>query len=207
MKTKQELLKDSQDLTKAIVNYHNFPLTHSLAIAEQFGKEHKNVLRDIKKLKEWLNHATGSKLSSLKEDSPILGSENYIISENHYLDSKGEQRPMYVINKNVALFIIMGYTGDKAKRIKFDFINRFAQLEEEIASKKDNYAGSKGGYKGQFNRVKRENEELKIKVEKLEHLGKQYQEDRLKAETKLNIALKGMLEIVEKFEEVENGRS
>lgn len=200
MKTKQELLKDSQDLTKAIVNYNNFPLTHSLAIAEQFGKEHKHVMRDIKNLKEWLNQA-----ESLH--SPNLGSENYIISENHYLNDRKQQQPMYVINKNTALFIIMSYTGDKAKRIKFDFINRFSQLEEEIANKKDNYAGSKGGYKGQFNRVKRENEELKIKVEKLEYLGKQYQDDRLKAETKLNIALKGMLEIAEKLEEVENGRA
>lgn len=203
MKTKQELLKDSQDLTKAIVNYHNFPLTHSLAIAEQFEKRHDHVMRDIKNIKERLNKAN-------EKDSPNLGAPNneiYFISENHYLSEQGKELPLLVINKNVALMLIIGYTGDKAFKIKDQFIKRFSQLEEEIANKKDNYAGSKGGYKSQFNRVKRENEELKIKVEKLEHLGKQYQDDRLKAETKLNIALKGMLEIAEKLEEVENGRA
>lgn len=72
---------------------------------------------------------------------------------------------------------------------------------------KDNYAGLKSGYKGQFNRVKRENEELKIKVKKLENLNKRYLDDSLKDKTKLNIALKGLLEVVEKIKEVENGRA
>lgn len=185
MKTKEQLLKDSQDLTKAIVNYHNFPLTHSLAIAEQFGKEHKNVMRDIKNIEEKLNKAN-------EDDSSILGAPNneiYFISKNHYLSKQGKALPLLVINKNVALMLIIGYTGSKAFKIKNEFIKRFNELETEVANKKIEYAGSKGGYKGQFNRLKAENEELKAEL--------------LKERTKLNIALKGMVKIAEDIQEVE----
>lgn len=196
LKTKQQLIANSQDLTKAIINFRDFPLTNSLAIAEQFGKEHRNVLRDIKNFKNWYSDLTSSKLSA--------SDEAYYINENHYLDDKGETRPLYVINKNVALFVIMSYTGDKAKRIKLDFINRFNELEKEVADKKKVYAGSKGGYKGQFERVKNENEDLKLRVAKLEALGREYQDRAMESEEKLNIALKGMLKIAEDIEKMQN---
>ena len=199
LKTKQQLIANSQDLTKAIINFRDFPLTNSLAIAEQFGKQHKHVLRDIKEFKESLNNSD-------KEDSPILGApkEIYFISENHYLSEQNKELPLYVINKNVALFIIMGYTGDKARKIKMNFIERFNELEKEVADKKKVFAGSKGGYKGQFERVKNENEDLKLRVAKLEALGREYQDRAMESEEKLNIALKGMLKIAEDIEKIQN---
>lgn len=150
MKTKEQLIDGAKDLTKAIVNFHDFPLTNSLAIAVQFGKEHYHVMRDIKNFSEWLNSATDPKLEALI----------YFISENHYLDNKGEERPFFIVNKNVALFIIMGYTGDEAKHVKLDFINRFNELEKEVSDKRKEYAGSKGGYKGHYLREKARREEL-----------------------------------------------
>ncbi|MEO5341087.1 MAG: Rha family transcriptional regulator [Magnetococcus sp. MYC-9] len=66
------------------------------AIAEHFDKQHKNVLRDIANLER-------------------LG-EFYRLNFEpvEYIDAKGERRPAVEVTKDGFMFLVMGFTGEKA---------------------------------------------------------------------------------------------
>ena len=86
-------------------------VTTSLIVAEVFGKEHKNVVRDI----ESLNCSDGFNKLNFE---PI-----------EYIDSKGRKQKAYEITKDGFTFLVMGYTGEKAGQFKETFINEFNKRE------------------------------------------------------------------------------
>ena len=96
-------------------------VTTSLNIAEAFGKEHKHVIETIDKLKDGL---MGRKFDS---------SENpYRLEESEYIASTGKKNRLVIINKDLAMFLCMGFTGEKADIIKTNFIIRFNEMEKEL---------------------------------------------------------------------------
>lgn len=84
--------------------------TDSLKVAELFGKQHKDVLR---------------KLESLDCSSDFT-ERNFTLSE--YLDSTGRKLPMYEMTKDGFIFLVMGFTGAAAAKIKEAYINTFNQM-------------------------------------------------------------------------------
>ena len=84
--------------------------TTSLKVAEVFAKQHKDVLR---------------KLESL-ECSSDFNERNFTLVE--YKDAKGENRPMYEMSKDGFIFLVMGFTGAAAAKIKEAYINTFNQM-------------------------------------------------------------------------------
>ena len=84
--------------------------TDSLKVAEVFGKPHKDVLQKIRTL----------------DSSPDFNERNF--SPVEYLDSKGESRPMYEMTKDGFIFLVMGFTGAAAAKIKEAYINTFNQM-------------------------------------------------------------------------------
>lgn len=93
---------------------NNQPMTNSLKIAEVFGKRHKNILSGIKSLK----------------CSQEFNELNFKLV--NYTDCKGEQRPMYNITKDGFVFLVMGYTGEKACRFKELYIKTFNEMAEKL---------------------------------------------------------------------------
>ena len=88
---------------KQLVAYRRFdgevkPTTTSLQVAEYFGKEHYNVIRDIKDV--------------IAKCSESFNALNFEAVE--YTDSKGEKRPMYLLTRDGFTMVAMGYTGAKA---------------------------------------------------------------------------------------------
>ena len=82
-------------------------VTTSLIIAEIFGKEHNKVCRDIENL-----------------DSPQeFRDANFGVSS--YISQQNKELLMYEITKDGFSFLVMGYTGSKAAKLKVDFINEF----------------------------------------------------------------------------------
>lgn len=103
----------------------------SREIAELCEKQHKNVIRDIRRMLEDLGlEATGSNLSRLKNSEnltdPNLDSLNNfkILS---YKDAKGEMRTEYLLDKNLSLTLVAGYNVVLRNRI----INRWLELEQK----------------------------------------------------------------------------
>ncbi|MBV7133681.1 transcriptional regulator [Escherichia coli] len=89
-------------------------VTTSVAIAEFFGKRHDNVIQKIKTL----------------ECSEKFNALNF--KDVTYTDAKGEKRPMYQITKNGFVFLVMGFTGNKAAAFKEAYIAEFDRMEAEL---------------------------------------------------------------------------
>lgn len=94
-------------------------LTNSLLVAEKFGKRHADVVRAIE------NSLTkGSELTNAKLRS------SFVLSS--YIDNKGEERPMYIMDRDGFSVIAMGFTGDKAMDFKVEFISAFNAMEKKL---------------------------------------------------------------------------
>lgn len=94
-------------------------VTTSLIVAQVFGKEHKNVLRDIESL-------------SCSEDFNRLNFERIT-----YKDARNREQTAYEMTKDGFSFLVMGYTGAKAGEFKKRFINEFNRREALL--KDDDY--------------------------------------------------------------------
>ena len=93
-------------------------ITTSLKVAEVFGKEHKNVIRDIRTLIEQIED--GSKLST-----PLF-------SESTYINQQNKTQPMYLMNRDGFTLLAMGFTGKKALQFKLAFISAFNRMEQKL---------------------------------------------------------------------------
>lgn len=100
----------------------NQPLTNSLLVAETFGKEHRNVLRDIKNLIE------GGVLKN--EQTPMFEETTYMSEQNK------QSYPLYVINQDGFTLLAMGFNGKKAMEFKLKYIEAFNAMKKQIEQSK-----------------------------------------------------------------------
>ena len=91
-------------------------ITTSILVAEKFERNHRDILRAIKKL----------------DCSQEFNERNFALVE--YVDTKGEKRPMYQMTKDGFVFLVMGFTGSKAAKFKEDYINAFNEMHDYINS-------------------------------------------------------------------------
>lgn len=89
-------------------------MTTSLEIAKYFDKLHKNVLQSIKEV----------------DCSEEFGRLNFQLSS--YLNQQGKQQPMYHLTKDGFIFLVMGFTGEKAAQIKEAYIAAFNRMEAKL---------------------------------------------------------------------------
>lgn len=101
-------------------NSNGNDVTTSLLVAEVFGKNHKDVLRDIERL-------------SCSEDFRVRNFAHtpYTHPQN------GQVYHYYEMTKDGFSFLVMGYTGAKAGEFKEKFINEFNRREALL--KNDDY--------------------------------------------------------------------
>ena len=122
-------------------------VTSSRNVAAVFGKEHKNVLRDIENVIAQLPKGQSSNLSSglnkpfvpnqdssfaSKEQSSNLSSGLFIGSV-YKNDPNGRAFPEYLITRDGLTLLVMGYTGPKAMAFKLAYIRRFNEMERALA--------------------------------------------------------------------------
>ena len=100
-------------------NSNGNDVTTSLIVAQVFGKEHKNVVRDIENL-------------SCSENFNRLNFERIT-----YKDARNREQTAYEMTKDGFSFLVMGYTGTKAGEFKERFINEFNRRESLL--KDDDY--------------------------------------------------------------------
>ncbi|KAA6447558.1 Rha family transcriptional regulator [Bacillus swezeyi] len=93
----------------------NDAVTDSLIIAEMFGKQHKNVLRDIETQME---HA-GAEFSRLNFEP-----SNY--------EARGKQYPKYDLTEEAFTLVVFGYNTKEAVQTKIKFIQEFKRMKEYI---------------------------------------------------------------------------
>ena len=114
------------------------PMTSSRMVAEVFGKQHAHVLRDVQNLVGGLSKFGSTSPNENKQnlvgdphdfvpvsqskfglaDAPLSSSvtefsaHNFVLAK--YIDEQGKPRPEYLMTKDGFMFLVMGYTGEKA---------------------------------------------------------------------------------------------
>lgn len=99
------------------VNKAEMTVVSSLDVAETFGKDHKNILRDIRQL----------------ECSDEFRRLNFEQSE--YLNEQNHKQPMYYMTRDGFTILVMGYTGEKAMQFKEAYIKQFNAMEKTLQGK------------------------------------------------------------------------
>ena len=92
-------------------------ITTSLLVAETFEKEHRNVLKAIRKLMSATNVAVAQ-----------------MFDETTYVNEQGKEQPMFVMNRDGFTLLAMGFSGEKALEFKVKYINAFNKMEAELKS-------------------------------------------------------------------------
>lgn len=127
------------------------PVTDSLKVAEAFGKEHKMILRAIRnilgdpqgtaqncavvqeggqrKIVPTAQESNGRKIAPVENEAPAHRKWFY---ETTYYDAKGEERPIFLMNRDGFSLLAMGLTGAQAMQFKVKFIEQFNAMEQHI---------------------------------------------------------------------------
>ena len=92
-------------------------ITTSLLVAETFEKEHRNVLKSIRKLMSATNVAVAQ-----------------MFDETTYVNEQGKEQPMFFMNRGGFTLLAMGFSGERALKFKVDYINAFNKMEAELKS-------------------------------------------------------------------------
>lgn len=101
------------------------PFTTSRAVAERFGKNHKDVLKAIKNL-----------LADMPD--PEFGRRNFAPSS--YLNAQRKTQPEYRLTHDGFALLAMGLTGTDALAWKVAFLQAFNALEAELHAATERYA-------------------------------------------------------------------
>lgn len=100
--------------SNAIIMKNGLPVTTSRYVAEAFSKQHKDVLRSINNL----------------DCTEEFGRLNFAPSS--YKNEQNKVQPMYHLTKNGFMFLVMGFSGHEAARVKEDYIRAFDMMLEEL---------------------------------------------------------------------------
>jgi len=92
----------------------------SRAVANMFGKQHKNVLRDVEKIM--------GEIGKLKSELTYFIQSNYKTSQN-------KKEPQYLMTRDGFTLLVMGFNGKKAMQFKIAYINRFNEMEQALQAR------------------------------------------------------------------------
>lgn len=90
----------------------------SMEVAKMVEKDHKELLRDIRRYVE-----------QLAESKIALGD---FFNESTYIDANKQERPCYKVTKKGCEFIAHKLTGVKGAKFTAQYINRFHEMEEQL---------------------------------------------------------------------------
>ena len=117
------------------------PHTTSLAVAQAFSKNHQHVMRDIQKIVNALGEIKISELEAIAEENHFIpdvsGQSNF--GQSSYQNAQNKTQPMYRLNRNGFMLLVMGYTGKKALLVKLRFLAAFDTMEELLSERYASY--------------------------------------------------------------------
>jgi Rha family phage regulatory protein len=97
------------------------PIVDSVTVADELGKRHGDVMRDIKELT--------NKLMSNHETKKIAESN---FAPGTYKDKNNQERPMYLMTKEGFENLVFTYNGTRMVIAKAKFIRKFHEMEEKL---------------------------------------------------------------------------
>lgn len=94
--------------------------TDSLTVAEKFGKEHKNVIRDIEVQIEKLGEAGESEFSRLN------------FEQSTYTNERKRKYPKIDMTEEGFAIVAMAYVTPEAMKMKVRFLSEFKRMHEQL---------------------------------------------------------------------------
>ena len=94
----------------------------SREVAEMVGKDHSDLLKDIRRYTEYLNEGNFPLVEYFREDT--------------YKDAKGETRNCYMVSKKGCEFIAHKMTGQKGAIFTAKYIERFHEMQTALEQPK-----------------------------------------------------------------------
>ena len=116
-----------------ICEYNGEAVTTSRAVAEQFGKQHTHVIRDIEEI---ISQLSQSKIGLAEPKIGLSSTEDFAehnFIEAEYTDAQGKPRKQYILTRDGFTLLAMGFTGAKAMQFKVAYINAFNRMESIIS--------------------------------------------------------------------------
>lgn len=98
----------------------------SMEVAQMVGKEHKDLLRDIRR---YINQFNQSNLGHVKLGENKIALSDFF-NESTYFTEQNKIAPCYLVTRKGCEFIANKLIGQKGTEFTVRFINRFHELEE-----------------------------------------------------------------------------
>lgn len=102
-----------------VTKYEDRFVCDSRQVAEVIGKNHKELLRDVRNYDQIL---TGANVRSLDFFIPV-----------NYKDTKGELRPMYFLTRRGCDMVANKMTGEKGVLFTAAYVTKFEEMEKQLA--------------------------------------------------------------------------
>lgn len=106
-------------MTELVYQKNEEAITDSVSVADHFNKRHAHVLEKIEQI--------------LQDDSAENSAQCF--KKTYYKDASGKRNPKYLMNRDGFTFLVMGFTGKKANKWKWDYIHAFNTMEKIIREK------------------------------------------------------------------------
>jgi Rha family phage regulatory protein len=117
-----ELTKFEQEFGLTI-NEEGKVVTNSLKVAENYGKDHSDVLKKIRKFIELI---------------PELAQGNFSLGS--YVDGNSQNRPMYTMDRQGFSMLVNKFTGDEATIFTYKYTKAFEEMAEELEHRREQNA-------------------------------------------------------------------
>lgn len=112
-------------MNKLVILKNKQAITTSLKVAEYFEKRHSDVIRAIEN--------SIAQLEGVRKNAhtPPFTKTTYINEQN------GQKYPMYLLNRDGFIFVVMGFTGEKAAQLKWNYIQAFNTMEQFLLNQQN----------------------------------------------------------------------
>lgn len=116
----QVQLLPAEHFSPSVFLSNSRPATNSIAIAERFGKQHKDVLKSIRNL-----------CAELPED---VRERNFALTFRTVAGPNNSERQeeFFTVYFDGFILLVMGYTGKQALQIKLVYIAKFNEMKEQL---------------------------------------------------------------------------
>jgi Rha family phage regulatory protein len=104
-----------------VILHENKPMVSSQLVADKFGKAHRHVMENIRKI--------------IKDTPSDFSVPNF--RQSKFINSMGREYDCYAMTKDGFALLAMGFTGKAAMKWKIEFINAFNAMENALLNKQD----------------------------------------------------------------------
>ncbi len=115
-------MKKLQDINLNVKEIKGVFVVDSREVAQMIGKDHKNLLRDIRRY------------CSALEDGSKLNSHGFFI-ESNYINSQNKPQPCYLLTKKGCDMVSNKMTGNKGILFTAEYVTKFEEMENQIKHK------------------------------------------------------------------------